>query len=178
MSNEYNLPDGTILVDTTTGLPAEKQLSPMPDDPAKTIYPEGLALELVLEVATPAEILDSYGLTNETFIRIAKNPTFIKEYKLLKQQAKQEGWSFKMRAQAQAEGLLATSWRLIHDKATPAAVKADLIKHTTKVAGYEPSTKEDLRPKENIVVNINLGDGQKPIIIDGSAQSTATQLGA
>jgi hypothetical protein len=57
----------------------------------------------------------------------------------------------------QAEGLLATSWSLIHNEDTPAAVKADLIKFTTRIAGYEPNPKSAAEMGTAFQININMG---------------------
>jgi hypothetical protein len=62
--------------------------------------------------------------------------------------------TFRIKARMQAEGLLQTSWHLIHNKDTPAAVKADLIKHTWKVAGVEP--KETMAAITPLQIMINL----------------------
>lgn len=48
-----------------------------------------------------------------------------------------DGVTFKLKARLQAEAMLETSWALIHSPATPAAVKAGLIKDTVRWAGYD-----------------------------------------
>jgi hypothetical protein len=59
----------------------------------------------------------------------------------------EEGMSFKIKAKLQAEELLKTSWRTIHDQHTPPNVKADLIKATMRWAEY------DTPPKDAVSVN-------------------------
>ena len=54
----------------------------------------------------------------------------------------ENGLSFKAKARAQAEDLLAHSYDLATDPLCSAAVRADLIKWTAKVAGLEPTTKD------------------------------------
>jgi hypothetical protein len=66
-----------------------------------------------------------------------------------------DGMSFRVKARIQSEALLETSWQLIHSNSTPAQVKADLIKHTHKVAGLEP--KEQAGVVSPLQININLG---------------------
>ena len=46
--------------------------------------------------------------------------------------------TFKLKARAQAEELLTTSWTLIHSPEVSPAVKADLIESTVKWGGLEP----------------------------------------
>jgi hypothetical protein len=50
---------------------------------------------------------------------------------------KVEGWSFRKKAQAQAEAYLDLVFGLVNSNTTPVQVKADLIKSTVKWAGLE-----------------------------------------
>jgi hypothetical protein len=109
-----------------------------PEDPASTAaYPRGLALDLVLEVGTLKEILDSYAISPEQFSRILTNPTFRREYEAHQESMQTEGWSFRKKCQAQAELYLNLIFRLASSDNTPAAVRADLMKSTVKWAGLE-----------------------------------------
>jgi hypothetical protein len=68
--------------------------------------------------------------------------------------------TFRLKARAQAEELLTTSWTLIHSSDVSAAVKADLIKSTVKWGGLEPQ--KDFSGVDNqgggVSITINLGD--------------------
>jgi hypothetical protein len=64
--------------------------------------------------------------------------------------------SFKLKARLQAEELLKTSWRLIHEPTTGAAVRADLIKATMRWAGYEQKEAAGTA-SSNLNIQINLG---------------------
>lgn len=109
-----------------------------PEDPACTAaYPRGLALDLVLEVGTLKEILDSYQMSPEQFKRVLANPAFRREYEAHKESMQTEGWSFRKKCQAQAELYLNLIFRLASDDHTPAAVRADLMKSVTKWAGLD-----------------------------------------
>jgi hypothetical protein len=66
-----------------------------------------------------------------------------------------EGMSFRVKARLQSEALLETSWKMIHNQNTPSAVRADLIKHTHRVAGLEP--KEQPNQVTPLNIQINLG---------------------
>ena len=77
--------------------------------------------------------------------------------------------TFKLKARAQAEELLTTSWTLIHSPDVSPAVKADLIKSTVKWGGLEP---------KNDVVTEGAGGGVKITINLGGQQHDATVIDA
>ena len=109
-----------------------------PVDPAgRAPYPRGLALDLVLEAGTLQEVLESYNITPERFKLILANPAFRQEYEAHEESIQHEGWSFRKKCQAQAEAHLDLVFRLANSDQTPAAVRADLIKHTVKWAGLD-----------------------------------------
>lgn len=136
-------------------------------DPADAgLFPPGLVLDLALQTAPAADILAAYGLTVEDFRVIIKNPNFVAEYKAIRDQMKEEGFSFRLKARAQAESLLSTSWKMIHDPNTPPGVRKDLIVQTVKWANLEP--KEGEPQRQAVSIQINLGDqGQKAVTISG-----------
>ena len=71
---------------------------------------------------------------------------------------REKGLTFKLKARAQAEELLTTSYLLIHDPAVSPAVKADLIKSTVKWAGLEPkNTEVSDGAAGGVKITINLG---------------------
>jgi hypothetical protein len=61
-----------------------------------------------------------------------------------------------MKARAQAEELLVTSWTLIHSPDVSAAVKADLIKQTVKWGGLEPKNEAEATAGGGVKITINL----------------------
>jgi hypothetical protein len=110
----------------------------LPTDPSeKAPYPRGLSLDLVLEVGTLQEILDSYHLAPEQFKKILANPAFRKEYDTLREEMQTEGWSFRKKAASQAELYLNMVYRMASSDQTPAAVRASLIQSTVKWAGLD-----------------------------------------
>lgn len=66
------------------------------------------------------------------------------------------GVTFQMKARAQADALLDTTWAIIHSNATPANVKADLIKSTIRWAGYEQKADEGNGARSGFSINIHL----------------------
>lgn len=115
-----------------------------------------------------ADILKAYNLQPSDLKDFVSQTLFRQKLDAYRHQIRENGLSFRVKARAQAELLLDTSWKVIHDKEVSAAVKADLIKWTAKMAGYEPSEKDGLAQGQQVVVNINLGEHAPPTrIIDG-----------
>jgi len=125
------------------------------DDPAHIGFPPTLPLELALGESPRGEILSAYNLTPESWDKLRSNPAFQKALRDAVEMLQRDGMTFRVKARMQSEALLETSWQLIHSNATPSAVKADLIKHTHRVAGLEP--KENAVAISPLQININLG---------------------
>lgn len=128
-------------------------------DPSSLGWPASLPLEIALKSAPLSEIRATYNISDEEWETLKNNEQFRKAVLKCEDDAKEDGFSFKTKSKIQAEALLATSWALIHNEDTPAAVKADLIKFTTRIAGYEPNPKAanagDTTP--SFQININMG---------------------
>lgn len=110
----------------------------------------------------PEKLLKEYGFTPADLAAFSQEPLFIKKVETLQNQLKERGFTFKFKAQMQAEDLLDTSWDIIHDHEVSPAVKADLIKWTAKVAGLEP-TKETVTDNQGVKINIIMGDVSQPV---------------
>jgi len=83
---------------------------------------------------------------------------FLKKVEHYREEVREKGLTFKLKARAQAEELLTTSWMLIHDPAVSPAVKADLIKSTVKWGGLEPKNEAVVEGGGGGVrITINLG---------------------
>jgi len=122
-------------------------------------YPPSLPLELALNPTRMDVIRTAYGLSEDDFIDLMANPSFVSDLKAARELAKEEGMSFRLKARHQAEEMLKTSWALVHDRETPSSVRADLIKWTARVANLEPA-KEQQNPLGNVGglnIQINLG---------------------
>jgi len=110
----------------------------VPPDPSKTApYPRGLALDLALQTASLPVILESYNLTPADAKRIFVNPAFRLEYDEMVASTRQEGFSFRRKAAAQAEAYLEVLWGMANSPLTPAAVRADIVKSTVKWGALE-----------------------------------------
>lgn len=124
------------------------------DDPSLLGFPPTLAVELAMGEQPRNDILKAYDLTAERWNAIRANPLFISAVKAAVEMLQKDGMSFRVKARLQSEALLETSWQLIHSQVTPAQVKADLIKHTHRVAGLEP--KEAATTGNAMQINIHL----------------------
>lgn len=118
-----------------------------------------LDIAMTLEgTGDPVEtVLEAHGYTPDQLIAFSEDTLFAQRVDHFRTQLKERGFTFKLKAQAQAELLLDTSWDVIHDENVSAAVKADLIKWTAKMAGYEP-TKDVLTEGNGVKINIFMGD--------------------
>lgn len=137
------------------------------DDPSLLGWPVSLPIEIALKTAEPDDIRQAYNITHEQWESLHRNQQFIKAVADAREKAQEEGFSFRMKAQMQAEELLKTSWQLIHDKDTPANVKADLIKFTTRVAGYEPEKGAQAQlPGTGFAININFKQTDNTVTVN------------
>jgi hypothetical protein len=90
-----------------------------------------------------------------------------------REEVRTKGLTFRVKARAQAEELLKTSWILIHDPIVSPAVKADLIKSTVKWAGLDTTPAgENANSAGGVTITINLG-GQT---LDVTAKPPAPQI--
>jgi hypothetical protein len=126
------------------------------------------------------EVKDRHNITAEDILTFNKDPIFLKKVTSYRDEIKEKGMTFKLKARAQAEELLTTSWSLIHSPDTSAAVKADLIKSTVKWGGLEPKgvvTTEGAGG--GVKITINLGGQEHPAtVIDAEAVEDATAIGS
>ena len=117
-----------------------------------------VALTLEGSGETLQEIMGRHNITANDILAFNADPIFLKKVEQYRDEIRGKGLTFKLKARAQAEELLTTSWLLIHDPAVSPAVKADLIKSTVKWAGLEP--KSDAQTESGtggVKITINLG---------------------
>ena len=117
-----------------------------------------VALTLEGSGETLQEVMARHNISANDILTFNADPVFLKKVESYRNEVREKGLTFKLKARAQAEELLTTSWLLIHDPAVSPAVKADLIKSTVKWAGLEP---KDAGPQDNnsggVKITINLG---------------------
>lgn len=107
---------------------------------------------------TLQEVIARHQISANDILIFNKDPIFLKKVEHYREEIREKGITFKLKARAQAEELLTTSWMLIHDPGVSPAVKADLIKSTVKWGGLEP--KNDVSTEGaggGVKITINLG---------------------
>lgn len=109
------------------------------------------------------EIKDRHKISANDLLVFNGDKVFLKRVEAYRDEVREKGLTFKLKARAQAEELLTTSYMLIHDPAVSPAVKADLIKSTVKWAGLEPKNTDN--------DNTSAGGGVKIMINLGSSPS-------
>lgn len=105
-----------------------------------------------------ADVLQRHKITSSEILEFNADPVFLKKVDHFRTEVREKGITFKLKARAQAEELLTTSWLLIHDPAVSPAVKADLIKSTVKWAGLEPKDTPQEQAGGGVKITINLGN--------------------
>ena len=107
-----------------------------------TKWSDRLAFDVALMLEgsgeTLQEVIARHKIAAADILEYNKDPVFLKKVEHYQAEVKEKGLTFRLKARAQAEELLTTSYMLIHDPGVSAAVKADLIKSTVKWAGLEP----------------------------------------
>ena len=108
---------------------------------------------------TLQEVMSRHHISAQDILVFNADPVFLKKVEHYREEVREKGLTFKLKARAQAEELLTTSWLLIHDPAVSPAVKADLIKSTVKWGGLEPKNDAvvDAGAGGGVRITINLG---------------------
>jgi hypothetical protein len=113
-----------------------------PESAAAMTFDPRIAYALALGLSTPSDVFRKYGVGLEEAKKLIGLPAFISTIKRYKEELTEKGVTFRLKAKIQAEDLLTQSYALATDNEVPAAVRADIIKWTAKMAGLEPSEKE------------------------------------
>ena len=116
------------------------------------------------------EILTKHRIVAGDLLVFNKDPVFLRKVADFRDEIRDKGVTFRLKARTQAEELLKTSWVLIHDPGVSPAVKADLIKSTVKWAGLEP--------KNDVGVENSSGGVKITINLGGQELGTATVIDA
>ena len=149
--------------------PARTVAPVKPSDPSRLGYPVTLPIEIAMRTSSTRMVCEAYGITEEEWDIIRFDPTFLADLQRAVDMLKEEGMSFKVKAKMQAEELLQTSWRMIHNPMTPPAVAADLVKSTMKWAGHDVPAAQQVGAGNGFSININLGNaGPSMRVIDGN----------
>lgn len=126
-----------------------------------------IALRLENSGEELADILARHKYTTADLLKFNTDPVFLKKVDGYRTEIRDNGVTFKMKARAQAEELLTTSWVLIHSPDVSPAVKADLIKSTVRWAGLESkSTEENTNSTGGVRITINLAGQDVTTVVE------------
>jgi hypothetical protein len=127
-------------------------------DPSRLAWPATLPIELALRTASPQELKEHYEYDDETWLALRDHPAFVADLQKACDLVKQDGMSFKLKCQLQAEGMLETNWKMVHasNNEVPPAVKARLMEATWRMAGYDNKSDGGMGGGANFAIQINL----------------------
>ena len=118
-----------------------------------------IALLLEKSGETLDEVIERHAITPSDMLKFNEDPIFRKKVEIYRNDIREKGVTFRLKARAQAEELLVTSWQLIHSPEVSPAVKADLIKSTVKWGNLEPKKEGmDTDSDGGFTITINLGE--------------------
>jgi hypothetical protein len=149
-----------------------------------TKWSDRLAFDVALTLEgsgeTLQEVIARHKISPADILEFNKDPVFLKKVEHYQTEIKDKGLTFRLKARAQAEELLTTSYMLIHDPGVSAAVKADLIKSTVKWAGLEPKdTPQAEGGAGGVRITINLGGQNHEMqVIEAETTSEVTDVAA
>jgi hypothetical protein len=130
-------------------------------------WSDRLAMDIALALEgsgeTLPEIMTRHSITTSDLGDYNQDSMFLKKVDHLRDEVREKGMTFRLKAKAQAEELLTTSWTLIHSPDVSATVKADLIKSTVKWGNLEP-TKDTVEVGSGggVTIQINLPSQELP----------------
>lgn len=115
-----------------------------------------LAMDVALGVNDDT-ILEAYNLQYHELQAVKKSGIFLEQLKQVTDQLKKSGGAFKLKAQAQAEALLAETFKMAIDRDMDPKVRADMIKSNVRWAGWDAPQQAAAGGGGGFTVNINLG---------------------
>ncbi len=127
-----------------------------------TPWSDRLAMDMALFLEgsgdTRVDLLHRHALSPGDIIRYTRDPVFLMKVNSLREEIKEKGLTFRLKARAQAEELLITSWGLIHSPEVSPTVKEKLIANTIRWGGLEPQKNTGVvdLPSGGVSITINL----------------------
>lgn len=143
-----------------------------------TKWSDRLVFDVALALEGSGETLDEikqrHCISGGDLIAFSQDPVFAKKVAAYREDIREKGLTFRLKARAQAEELLTTSWGLIHCIDVSPAVKADLIKSTVRWAGLEskPGENETTGPSGGVRININFSDSAAQMTVVNEEKNT------
>lgn len=100
---------------------------------------ERLACELAMGMGEPEQIFKDYGFSEDEAIALTDSPAFTALLARVGSEIRESGLSFKSKIKAIAEDLIPHALDMATDPLCSSAVRADIIKWSAKMAGFEPA---------------------------------------
>jgi len=140
-----------------------------------TKWSDRLAFDVALALEGSGETLDEikqrHRIAAADLLVFNKDKVFLKKVEHYRNEVREKGLTFRLKARAQAEELLTTSWGLIHSPDVSPAVKADLIKSTVKWAGLEVKLDEgNTDAAGGVKININFGNNMPGMTVTADVE--------
>lgn len=101
-----------------------------------------LALQLEGSGDEVADIIERNQISPEQLLIMLANPVFKADLARVRDEVREHGLTFRIKARTMAEELLKTTWQITQSDTTSPAVKADLIKSVVEWGDLKPKNKE------------------------------------
>lgn len=136
---------------------------------------ERLAVELALHIEDAEAIFASYGYNAEQAAELLENHQFVMILQRATKEVQTTGLSFKTKAQLIAGELLPYAHDLATDPLVSAATRLASIQWTAKMAGFEPTSKDDVKSAGGLTLSITFAGQAPQQVINGREPLTITQ---
>lgn len=123
-----------------------------------TDFNQQMLLEMAYGMESADVIRRRYGIEDDQWKKLVKNPYFRDALGKHVAELKRNGTTFRAKAQVLAEDVLPVSHAMATDPKMPAAIRLDAVKWLARVSGMDESDKKQSGGSgNNVQVNINLG---------------------
>lgn len=142
-----------------------------------------LAFDVALALEGSGETMDEIGLRHgvdaDDLSNFRRDRVFLRSVEDWRNEIRDKGLTFRLKARAQAEELLLTSWQMIHCPDISGSVRADLIKSVVRWAGLDVSDVDFSASRGGgVSININFGGGDTSCVVSSSSASGSPSGGS
>jgi hypothetical protein len=132
-----------------------------------------LAVELASEISELKDILTRHGITRAQLRTKLQDPRFQHMF-----HEARRVWNsdlsvrdrIKIKSAVLVEDSLINLYKIFNDADAAIPARLDAFKSMAKVADVFETTKNNVPVGDRVSININLGDGRKPVVIEGTAE--------
>lgn len=130
-----------------------------------------LEIALYLEGSgdTVEDLISRNQISADELQKLLSNPIFRTDLSRMREEVREKGLTFRVKARAMAEELLKSTWLLTQDNNVSPTVRADLIKAVVEWGDLKPKNKESAQDMGGgIKILINLGSTAPPLLVEGT----------